>query len=437
MKLLKYIKDLIVISTPIIIGNLGFIFIGVGDVVIAGRHSTQTLASISIATAILNCIIIVGVGILSAVSPIVSNLRGEGENPQKYFFPTVKFAFVISVILSLIILGIIPLFDFLGYSSEITHQIKLYSFITAFSTFGTLLHSSTKDFLQSFEIVIFPNIVTIMAVFLNVALNVLFVFGYGRIPELGVAGLALASLITRYVMGLVLFVYSLYKLDIPKYTCSKYYKTILKIGTPIAVAILIEFVAFNIITVVVGRISEMYAAAQNIVCTLTSISFMVPLAISNGLSVKVGYSNGAKNYIDVKKYILSGILMSEVFMFCSILVLLFFPEFIISLFTKDLDLIKVTIPVIYVLVLFQLFDGLQVTLAGIFKGLKDTKVVLFSNLISFWCVSIPLGTILAFKFQMDLLGYWYAIFVASIILNLIMLIKLCLKWKKWDSSVLS
>ena len=103
MKLLKYIKDLIVISTPIIIGNLGFIFIGVGDVVIAGRHSTQTLASISIATAILNCITIVGVGILSAVSPIVSNLRGEGENPQKYFFPTVKFAFVISVILSLII----------------------------------------------------------------------------------------------------------------------------------------------------------------------------------------------------------------------------------------------------------------------------------------------------------------------------------------------
>ena len=44
-----YAKELLNIALPIIMGNLGFILIGAGDVLIAGRHSTDTLAAISIA----------------------------------------------------------------------------------------------------------------------------------------------------------------------------------------------------------------------------------------------------------------------------------------------------------------------------------------------------------------------------------------------------
>ena len=57
----KYIKDLLQIAFPIILGNIGFIMIGVGDVIIAGRHSTDTLAAISLSTAIINCITIIGI----------------------------------------------------------------------------------------------------------------------------------------------------------------------------------------------------------------------------------------------------------------------------------------------------------------------------------------------------------------------------------------
>ena len=48
---LFYIKDLLHIALPIILGNLGFILIGVGDVIVAGRHSTDTLAAISLVLA--------------------------------------------------------------------------------------------------------------------------------------------------------------------------------------------------------------------------------------------------------------------------------------------------------------------------------------------------------------------------------------------------
>ena len=432
MRFTRYMKEIAEISAPIIMGNLGFIFIGVGDVIVAGRHSTETLAAVSIANAILNCIMMIGIGILSAVAPIVSNMRGEGQQPEKYFYPTVKFALVMSLFISLCIFATVPIIDRLGYEPELAKLIKTYSIITAFSTFGVLLHSSIKDFLQSFEIVLFPNILTVIAVFLNLGLNIIFVFGYFGLPEMGVAGLALASLITRYIMGFGLYFYALYRLSISMYTDTSYYKNLLIIGTPIAFAILIEFVAFNLVTVIMGRISGLYAAAQNIVSTLTTVSFMVPLAIANGLSVKVGYSNGAKDYLGVRRFAVSGIIMSEIFMFCSAVTVASFPHFWIGLFTPDKELIAVTVPIVYILALFQIFDGMQVTLAGIFKGLKDTNIVMLANFISYWIVSLPLGTLLAFRFNLNIMGYWYAIGVAAVLLCIIMITKLILKYREWQ-----
>ena len=82
----RYLKDLLQIAFPIILGNVGFIMIGVGDVIVAGRHSTNTLAAVSLATAIINCITIMGIGVLGSISPILSNYRGAGKEPEKYFY---------------------------------------------------------------------------------------------------------------------------------------------------------------------------------------------------------------------------------------------------------------------------------------------------------------------------------------------------------------
>lgn len=66
-----------------------------------------------------------------------------------------------------------------------------------------------KEYLQAFEIVFFPNLVTVICVFLNLILNTVLVFGLGPIPSLGVVGLAIASFTVRYFMGLALLFYCL------------------------------------------------------------------------------------------------------------------------------------------------------------------------------------------------------------------------------------
>ncbi len=424
-----YLKELLKIAFPIILGNLGFIMIGVGDVVVAGRHSTETLAAISLATAIINCITIIGIGILGSISPILSNYRGANKEPEKYFYPSLKFAAILSVTISIVIFAFIPFIDKMGFEPELNPLIKDYFFVTAFSTFGGYLHYMSKEFLQAFEIVVFPNMLTIFCIFLNVILNIIFVFGFGPIPEMGVIGLAIASLLTRYFMGIVLFLYCYKKINIKYHKDKNYYLDMLKVGAPSSLAIMIEFVAFNSITVIMGRVAGVYAAAQNIICTITSIAFMVPLAIGNAAGVKVGFSNGAKMYEDLKKYAFNAIGISALFMACSAVVVAIAPGVVTSLFTTDPKLIEVCVPIIYMLCFFQVFDGVQASLAGIFRGLKHTEVVMMGNFVAFWLVALPLGCLLALHFKMNLIGFWYALIVSIIILCVILFTNLLIRFK--------
>jgi len=431
-----YLKALLNIAFPIIIGNLGFMLIGIGDVLVAGRHSTDTLAAVSIATAITNCIQIFGIGILVSVSPLISNYRGEKIAAKKYFYPTLRFSFFIALIIMFVVLASIPLIDFLNFESHLVPMIKEYIFITAFATFGGYLHAAVKEFLQAFEIVMIPNLLTGLAVILNLGLNIILVFGFGPIPSLGAVGLAVASLVVRYFMGIVLLIYCMSIMKFQNYTDYNYYKSLVKIGLPISFAIMVEFVTFNSVSIILGRISGIYAAAQTLLCTFANMTFMIPLALSNAIAVKVGFANGAKNIADLKRYSFVGITMSVMFMMVCAIVYFSVPEFLIKLFTNDVELIKITVPVLYILAMFEVFDGLQVSLSGIFKGLKKTSVVLLSNMIGYWFVAIPLGLILAFRFNFMLSGFWIGILVASIVLCLIMGIMLRTNLKKIEKEVL-
>lgn len=418
-----YAKELLNIALPIIMGNLGFIMIGAGDVLIAGRHSTDTLAAISIATAISNCILTFGIGLIASVSPLLSNYRGEKQSAKKYFFPTIRFSMILAFIMMIAVLAFVPVIDYMKFEPKLVAPIKEYMIITAFSTFGGYLHAALKEFLQAFEVVFFPNLVTVFSVFLNIVLNTILVFGWGPIPSLGVIGLAIASFTVRYFMGFALLWYCFTLMKFRNYNNDiDYFKSLIKIGLPISLAILIEFVAFNCVAIIMGRVSGVYAAAQNLVCTLTTVSFMIPLALSNAIAVKVGFANGAQNLMELRRYAYIGIGMAVSFMIFSSVIFSSFPHFLVGLFTSDAALVKISVPVLYVLALFQIFDGLQVSLSGIFKGIKKTKIVMIANFIGYWLISIPLGYTLAFKYNMNIIGFWYGLVSAAVILCAIMLI---------------
>lgn len=431
----KYIKELFDLAIPMIIGNLGIILIGAGDVFVAARYSTNTLASISIANSIISTVFLFGVGLLVSVSPLLSNFRGAKNEVKKYFVPTITYSMILAIISTLIILSFIPIIDKVGFSKTLTPEIKQYIFICAFSTFGAYLQIGLKEFLQSYEIVIFPNLLNICGVFIHLFLDFVLVFGLFHVPAMGTIGLAIATLISRTLFGLILLFYCLYFIRIKKYKDYNYFIKLLQIGFPIAMATLLEVFAFNIITIFAGRISGAYAAAQNILLTLSTATFMIPMALSNAIAVKVGFANGAGNYLDLKKYAKAGIGISVLFMTICAICFITIPKIFVTIFTTDAELIKICVPILILAGFFQIFDGIQVSLGGVFKGIKKTNIVMAGNFVAYWLVGLPLGYILAFKCHLYLYGFWAGLTSSIFILGaslLLILLKIFKQMKRAD-----
>jgi len=426
----KYVKELFALASPMIMGNLAIILIGVGTVFVAARYSTDALAAISIGNSIISCVFLFGVGLLTSISPILSNFRGSRAGAKKYFLPTVQFSMMLALLSTLVILACVPLIELVGFEPKLLPVIKQFMIISAFSTFGAYLHIALKEFLQAFEIVFLPNFIAIIGVILNIYLSFVLVFGWYHLPAMGAIGFAVINVLVRTFEGLFLLAFCLRFLTIKKYFNITYFQNMIKIGLPIAFAILIEMLAFNIITIIMGRVSPIYAASQNILLTFSTATMMIPLAIANAIAVKVGFANGAGNFVDLKRYAISGVVVSVAFMAMCAVGFILFPTFWVNIFTHDAALVKICVPILLVMGIFQIFDGLQVSLGGIFKGIKQTRTVMIGGLVAYWAIGLPLGFVLAFKYHMALYGFWVGLAVALFSLSLILSFILIRKMRK-------
>ena len=163
----KYLKELIVLSIPLIVGNLSQILINAGDVLIAGRHSTDTLAAISLGSAFSVMFFMFGGGILIGLTPVLSNFRGEGRGSARYFKTTIIFSIYLAAFFAILSVLFLPVVEKFGFEPRLIPMIRQYMTIVAFSFFGGYLHFAVKEFLQAHEIVLFPNVLSIFAIFLN------------------------------------------------------------------------------------------------------------------------------------------------------------------------------------------------------------------------------------------------------------------------------
>ena len=341
----KYFTEIIGLSIPLIVGNLGQSLIGATDVFIAAKHSTDTLAAISIANSIIFCVLIMGMGLMSAISIQLSNLRGNRKPTKKFLFTVLNYAIVLAVIFCAICLLTVPLISKMGFEPSLVPMIKEYIFICAFSLFGMYLYQCLREFLLAYEIVQFPNLILVFALILNYVLAYSLVFGIGPVPGLGVIGLALAAFIVRTLMGVVLLVYCFSLIKFKNPFDKNLIKQLLKIGYPIGIAMFLEFLGFNLITILVGREAGILAATHNICVTITSSAYVIPMSISAAIAIKVGFFNGAKNLKEIKRYAFSGTSMSVLFMlFCSLL-LTIIPKQLFAIFTDSPKILALGLPI--------------------------------------------------------------------------------------------
>lgn len=414
----QYFIDLLILSFPLFIGNLGHTLIGATDVLVVAKYSIDALAAISIANSILFTIFILGIGILCAISILLSNLRGAGHKTKKHLLSTLIFSSITAFFFSGVCYASKFFIPMINFEEHIVPYIEQYIAIASFSMLGMFLFEGIKQFLQSYEIVNFPNALLLVSVVLNLIFDIAFVFGFGPIPSMGVKGAAIATTLVRTLMGIIMFVYVFRFIDFKSKIDIGYMKQIIKVGTPIGIALLLEFLAFNIITILVGRESGLLAAVHSILVTISSATFMFPLSIATATSVKVAYFYGAKKCDEIKNYVIASTTMSLLIMVLISLCLILFPSQIIRLFTNDNAVLKIAVPVMSVVAAYQIFDGLQVVMGGTLKGFKMTKFVTGAVLAGYWLVGAPVAVVCVGIFDMSLRGYWIALAVSLCVMGI-------------------
>lgn len=402
----KAFTELLKFSLPIILGQIGLMLIGTGDMIIAGRYSRECLAAIGLAISIANPIQISLLGLQFSISPLLAQKRGQGEKIDRYFWTVLIYSLLISILSSILTYfsyKIVPLFN---YGLKIEKIIQDYLIITSVSAFGLCLYQGMKEFYQSTEKTIAANLIALIAVGVNLLFNYSLVFGKLGMPTLHEEGLAWASLGVRSFMGLSLFALIFFGQKRKTFIDWSFMRELARLGGPITLSLFLEILAFCSVTLFVGKFAEVQTAANNLALNLGSLAFMIPLSVSAAVSVKVGHAYGEQNRGDLEVYTKVSLLMSFLFTLIMGLIFYFFPHVVLSPYTNDPMVLVWAKKLLFWVACFQLFDGAQVTIAGILRGLSITKAASISIFVGYWVIGIPFGYYLGFHANLEAQGFW-------------------------------
>ncbi len=399
-------KEILIFSLPIIAGQIGQMLFGVGDVMVAGRYSSLAVASIGVAATIFAPFLMIGVGVLLCTGPLASQLKGEGKKDPTLLFNAYYVSFFIALILSTVLYFADFYISYFKLTPEIVPHVTTFLQITSISLFPAFIFQATKDYLQAQGHVYAPNVIILFYNVINVLLNILLMFGYGSFEGFGIKGAAIATCLCRFLMAITVFLYMKSVTPFKMEQNLETIKRILKLGVPISFTLLCEVLIFSVVTVLVGGMSLVAGAAQSLVINITSLTFMVPLALGSAISVLIGEQFGKKSLEGIIRYSLGAITLALILQVIFALIYLLIPNQVMGLATTDMPVILYGSALLFWVGIFQIPDGVQVVLSGVMRGLNETKIPMILGLISYWVIGLPIGAYLAYQKGMEARGLW-------------------------------
>jgi len=417
----KFIK----LATPILIAELLHLSSTVVDTIMAGQYSAVDLAGVSIGGSSLFPIMILVVGIIMATTPNVA--QAFGANKLHKIGPLVQqslwLAVISGIIGTLILTQIVYVYDAVGVAGEIRHIAEQYLIIAALILPATAVIQSLRSFSEGLGLAKPMVYFGLLGALINIPLNYIFIYGKLGLPAMGGVGCAWATLISAWVtvIGMTIYVYMrpiyhqcdfFLKLHKPSWTVIK---QLLKVGVPIGISIFIESTMFAIIALFLAPLGATVVASHQLVLNFTSLSFMIPLSIGIALTIRVGQAVGSRQVLETKQTAIIGFSLALLAALFTSSLMLFLPEYIARVYTRDQTVIDVAVSLFFLAALFQLSDAVQVAAAGILRGFKDTRWPMIMIVLSYWGIGLPLGYILGLTDylvpSMGATGFWIGLIV--------------------------
>jgi MATE family multidrug resistance protein len=252
---------------------------------------------------------------------------------------------------------------------------------------------------------------------LNVVLNWVFIYGNLGAPRMGLDGSGLATLLARLAMLAGMILWCTRARSVRDWIPTHWFRApeldavgdLLRLGLPTSLQLLAEVSAFVMATLIIGTLGENALASHQVAMTCAATIFMVPLGLSQALTVRMGEAWGAAEHARLRLVLVSGWGLALAFTACSAQAFLFFRHTIASWFLTDPKAASLTASLLLISAAFQVSDAMQVSSAGALRGLGDVGVPVWIAFVAYWIVSIPVGWFLASSLGWGVAGMWWGI----------------------------
>jgi MATE family, multidrug efflux pump len=412
----KELKQLAPIGIPAVLSQLAQMAMGFIDTVMAGHYSTEALAAIAIGTSLLHPVIVFFLGLFLAFNPIVAHFRGADEigKIRSHFHASILLAIIFAPVAILLLLNSQFVLQALDIEPAVGELAFGYLSATLWGMPSLILFFALRFCNEGMFSTTAVMVITLISIPFNVLLNYWFLYGGLGIEEMGAVGVGYATGLIWTLMFVGMLSYTLLTkkyaqlrifrdFEIPTYN---EFKAILALGFPVAITLGFEITMFAAVALMIARYPIEVMGAHQIAVNIASLTFMIPLGLSQAITARVSYFEGRKDRQSMRIAGYTGINACVAIMALSALMMIVIPTLLVGIYTSEPGLAELAAGLLFFAALFQFSDGLQVSSAGALRGLKDTKMPMIITAISYWLVGFPLGYYLAEHQQMQVQGYW-------------------------------
>jgi len=430
------LRAMIALAVPVVLSELGWMLQGVVDTIMVGRLGPVAIGAVALGNAVYYTPSLFGIGLLLGLDTLVSQAYGRNDHDacHRWLAQSVYLTCIVTPPLMILVAAASFGFTRFGVIPQVAVLAGGYLRLLNWGTLPLLLYGGTRRYLQGVGEVRVITVTYVLANLLNWFGNWVLIYGKFGMPALGVNGSAISTCIARVAMAAALLGFAWRYERKRGHPLFRHWAgphlsqigQLIRIGAPAAGQIVLEVGAWNLATLSAGWLTPVALATHQIALNYASMSYMVPLGVSAAAAVSVGHAIGAGDAARARRagWLALGIGVS--FMLFAALIFFVAPVPLIEIYTRDPRVLAVGPSLLWLAAAFQIFDGIQTVSTGALRGLGETRVPMFANLVGYWILGLPLGLTLCFALHWGIYGLWIGLTLALIVIACTLL----LRWRR-------
>ncbi len=367
-------------------------------------------------------------GTFNAINILVAHKFGEKDH--RGISLVLRDGLVLALLLIiptfLLLWTISSIFSLLGQKPELIALATPYLHALAWGLLPKFILMVLFEFLIGLGHTRVSMIFNLASIPLYIFFSYVLIFGKLGFPELGVAGAGWGMTVSDWIAAAVLCIYltcsqsySTYVKSIFTWSTPFYLWEIVKLGFPIGLMFTIEVGFFFAMALFMAVISVTSVAANQIVMQYFGPLIDILLALAQAMTVRMGHHLGANQPEIAERTSYAGIVLSAGIMIIIACFYWFCPGVLIGADFNlqdphNAEIIYLAKQFLFIAAFFQILEAIRIPLFGSLRGLKDTRFSLFTSIISFWGIALPIGYLLSFWFKIGGSGFWLGLVMGTI-----------------------